>query len=252
MFLLFESINYMGLSMPKYTQEMEEKIIARIEQGDRNADISRELGVYRGAVAKRRKEYLKRKHDEEKPEPEQYETIQQEQQESTPLDQQIYTHIGEGDLSDSAMHQLYQIHALLGANSLEEMLETVYSDYVVADKLWLEYKDYPNVSKTFAWVIAIEQGYSADLKHDLDIYMEGYREDRELKEELKNEAERQYDEGYQKGKNDHAILIPCTRCGEPCTIGPGTEIHRLIGEFSREQGIAHDDCGLRYKRIFVP
>ena len=47
--------------MPKYSEEMEEKIITLIEQGYKNAEISRELDIYRGAVAKRRKAYEKRR-----------------------------------------------------------------------------------------------------------------------------------------------------------------------------------------------
>ena len=75
--------------MPKYSREMEDKIIALFEQGKRNSVISRELSIYRGALQSRRKEWEKRKQEQEKPEPEK--TIQQEQNDSHPLDSQIYT-----------------------------------------------------------------------------------------------------------------------------------------------------------------
>lgn len=230
--------------MPKFTEEMEDKIVVLIEQGLKNAQISRELGVYRGAVATRRKEHEKRNRVQEQP-----------------LDPQKYTpvHIDGEALSDGAMRRLYQIHELLGANNMDEMVEAIYADQLAADKYRGEYVEFmkencpeAEAPKTFAEIIAEEKGYARDLKYDLDIYMEGYREDRELKDELKAEAERKYDEGYQKGKNDYALLIPCTRCGKPCTIAPGTESHWLIVDFCREQGIAHDDCIPRFKRIFVP
>lgn len=238
--------------MPKFTEEMEGKIITLIEQGYKNAEISRELDIYRGAVAKRRKAYEKRRQNQEKPEPEQDENIQQEQT----FDPQKYAraHTRGVALSDSAMSRLNQLYRLLGSNSMEEMIEAVYADYMVAEKYWLKHmEEIPGaaVSKTFAWIIAEEEGYAADLKHDLGIYMEGYREDRKLKEELKAQAERQFDEGYQKGKNDYALLVPCVRCGEPCTIEPGTESHWLIVEVLREHKIAHTDCLPNYERIFA-
>lgn len=77
--------------MPKFSEEMEEKIIELIEQGDKNAEISRKLGIDRGAVSKRRKTHLNRKFDQQKPEMEPEKTIQQEQKESHTLDPQIYT-----------------------------------------------------------------------------------------------------------------------------------------------------------------
>lgn len=237
--------------MPKFSKEMEEKILELIEQDYKNAEISRELGVYRGAVAKRRKEHEKQKLEQNKPEPGQYEIIQQEKQESPPLDPKSYTRNDGVALSDSAMSRLYQLHTLLGSNSIEAMIETVYSDYVVVDKLWLEYKEYSGASKTFAFIIAEEKGYAADLKHDLDIYMEEFPEDQRRIEELKAKAEKQYDEGYRNGKNDQALLVPCTSCGQPITIESGTEVHRHIVEFCRELGIIHNDCIPRYKRIFA-
>lgn len=238
--------------MPKFSEEMDDKIIALIERGDRNADISRALGVYRGAVAKRRKEHEKRKRVQEQVETEKEMSIQQE----PPLDQQKYTrvHTDGLPLSESARSKLNQIHTLLGSNTLDAMIETVYSDYVAADKYRLKYMDeFPGAEapKTFAGIIAEEQGYAADLKHDLDIYMEGYKEDRELKEELKAEAERQFEEGYLKGKNEHALLVPCVRCGTPITLKPGNESHGLIVDFLREHRIAHEDCIPRFKRIFA-
>jgi len=56
--------------MPKYSREMEDKIIALFEQGKRNSVISRELSIYRGALPSRRKEWEKRKQEQEKQETE--------------------------------------------------------------------------------------------------------------------------------------------------------------------------------------
>ena len=158
-------------------------------------------------------------------------------------------------LPDGAMSRLYQLQGLLGANSMEEMIEAVYLDQLAADKYRLKYmEEIPDAEapKTFAGIIAEEKGDATDLKYDLDIYMNGFREDRRLIEELKDEAERQYEAGYEERKNEYALLFPCGRCGEPCTIEPGTEIHRLIVEFLRENGIVHEDCLPRYEQIYVP
>jgi len=231
--------------MPKYSREMEEKIIALFEQGKRNSVISRELGIYRGALPSRRKEWEKQKQKQEKPETEKEAIIHQEQ----PLDPQKYTpaHIEGGAISENAIIKLNQLHALFGTNSMEEMLDTVYSDYLVVDKYWVEYKEYSFASKTFAFIIAEERGHAADLKHELDIYMNIRQEYLELKDELKAKAERQFDEGYQEGKNDYAILVPCVRCGDPCILKPGTESHSLIVDVLREHKIVHNDCTPKYK-----
>jgi len=241
--------------MPRLRREVEEKIVELIDQGYKDSKISRKLGVHRTTVANRREAYFKRKQ-EEKPEKELEKNIQHEQ----PLDPQKYTQAQTDGLilSKSAMSRLNQLHELLDANSIDEMLEIVYADQVVAEQYRLEYTELmkencpeAEAPKTFAGIIAEEQGYAADLKHDLDIYMKGYRDDRELKEELEAEAERQFDEGYQKGKNDYALLVPCTSCGQPITLKPGTETHRHIVEFCRELKIIHTDCAPRYRRIYV-
>ena len=214
--------------MPKFSEEMEEKIIALFEKGKKNSIISRELGINRGALPKRRKEWEKRKQDHKQPEKE--ETIQQ----------------GQVILPDSAMSRLNQLHTLLGANSMEEMLETVYEDQVSADKYRHKYtEEFPDVDtppQTFADIIAEKEGYASDLNYDLEIHEKGWIEDKRLIEKLKSEADRQYDVGYNDGKNDHTLLFPCARCGEVSSITSGTEIHRLIVEFLKENGVVHNEC----------
>lgn len=76
--------------MPKFSEEMEEKITALFEQRKKNSVISRKLGINRGALPKRRKEWEKRNQDHQKPEPESEEIIQQEPPDSHPLDAQLY------------------------------------------------------------------------------------------------------------------------------------------------------------------
>ena len=71
--------------MPKYSREMEEKIIALFEQGKRNSVISRELSIDRGGLPRRRKAWEKRKQAQGKPEPE-TENTQKEQ----PLEPEKY------------------------------------------------------------------------------------------------------------------------------------------------------------------
>lgn len=234
--------------MPKMAKEVEDKIVELIDQGYKDAEISRKIDVHRTTIANRRKAHEKRKRVQEQVETEKETPIQQEQ----PLVPKKYTQAYTDGvaLSDGAMHRLYQIHALLGANSLEEMLETVYSDYVVVDNLWPEYEEFPSASKTFAFIIAEEKGYAADLKHDLDIYMDGYPEDQKTIAELKEAEQERFDEGYLNGKKDHALLVPCTGCGQPIALTPGTETHRLIVEFLRKHEIIHDVCAPRYQRIY--
>lgn len=225
--------------MPKLRKEVEDKIIDLIEQGYSNVEISEKMSIHRKTVASRRKAWKKRKQEQEKLETEKEKPIHQEQE--TPTDV--------GSLSEIAMIRLKQIHALLGVNSMDDMVEAVYADQLAADKYRVEYidsmkEDFPEIEapKTFASIIAEQDGCARDFKHDLDIYKEGFREDQRLIEELKAEAERQYEEGYEKGKTDHALLVPCSSCGNSITIGSGTEVHRLIVEFLREHRIIHNDC----------
>ena len=245
-----------GGSMPKFSREMEDKIIALFEQGKRNSVISRELKIDRGTLPSRRKVWEKRKQEEEKTETEPEITIQHEQ----PLEPQKYTqaYTDELVLSESAKSRLKQLHTLLGSNSMEAMIESIYVDQLAAEKYRLEYVEsmkefFPGAEApvTFAKIIAGEQGYSADLKDEVELFRDGYSEYRKTIAELKAEAERQYDEGYENGKKYHALLVPCVSCGMPITLTPGNEIHGLILDFLREHRIAHDDCIPRFKRIFA-
>ena len=241
--------------MPKLAKDVEDKIIELIEQGYKDAEISRKTGKHRTTIADRRKEWEKRKQEEEKTETEPEITIQHEQ----PLEPQKYTqaHTDELTLSDSAKSRLKQLHTLLGSNSMEAMIESVYVDQLAADKYRSEYVEFMRegsgfeAPKTFAGIIAEEASYAADLKHDLETYMNSYQENRKLKEELKAEAERQFKAGYLKGKNDYALLVPCVRCGMSITLTPGNESHGRIIDFLREHRIVHEDCIQRFKRILA-
>jgi transposase-like protein len=218
--------------MPKYTQEKEEKIIELIEKDYKNAQIARELGVYRGAVAKRRKEYLKQRPDHKKPETEHEETIQQEQKGSHPLDSQIYTLIR------------YQ-----GTHSREEALsqaiETQHSfnPYILNHGL----KTPKELIKFFEEEIQLDRALAKDLMVDNNISQRLIATHQETIAELKELVEQRYEEG----KNDFALLVYCTSCGQPITLTPGTETHRHIVEFCRKIGIIHSDCIPKYKRIYA-
>ena len=241
--------------MPKLAKDVEDKIIELIDQGYKDAEISRKTGKHRTTIADRRKEWEKRKQAQGKTETEPEITIQHEQ----PLEPQKYTqaYTDELVLSERAKSRLKQLHTLLGSNSMEAMIESVYVDQLAAEKYRSEYVEFMREGSgfeapvTFAGIIAQEQGYSADLKDELELFRDGYSEYRKTIAELKAEAERQYDEGYENGKKYHALLVPCVSCGMPITLTPGNEIHGLILDFLREHRIAHDDCIPRFKRIFA-
>ena len=242
--------------MPKLAKDVEDKIIELIDQGYKDAEISRKTGKHRTTIADRRKAHEEQKQSEEKPEKGSEKNIQQEQ----PLEPQKYmqAHTDELVFSESAKSRLRQLHALSGFNNMEAMIESIYVDQLAAEKYRLEYVEsmkefFPGAEApvTFAEIIAGEQGYSADLKDELELFRDGYSEYRKTIAELKAEAERQYDEGYENGKKYHALLVPCVSCGMPITLTPGNEIHGLILDFLREHRIAHDDCIPRFKRIFA-
>lgn len=223
--------------MPKYSEEMEEKIITLIEQGYKNAEISRELDIYRGAVAKRRKAYEKRRQNQEKPEPEPEQTVQQEQTDPHPLDPQIYTLIR------------YQ-----GTHSREEALSQAietqhnFNPYILNHG----FETPKELIKFFEDKIQLEFDNVKDLKIDSDISQSLIADYKETITQLKAEEDAQYEEGYEKGKNDHAILVPCISCGESITILPGTEAHTLIVRLLRENyGIIHTDCKPSYQRVYA-
>ena len=220
--------------MPRLSREVENKIIDLIEKGYKDAVISRELGVHRTTIADRRKAWEKRKQEKEKVEPEKEETIQQEEKDSHPLDPQIYTLIR------------YQ-----GTHSREEALsqaiETQHSfnPYILNHGL----KTPKELIKFFENEIQLERMKVNDLEVDSNISRSLFVT--RARTELKSEAENQYDEGYQMGMDEHALLVPCTSCGEPITILPGTETHQIIVEFLREHEIIHNDCKPRYQRIYA-
>jgi len=225
--------------MPKLRKEVEDKIAKLIQQGYKNVEVSEKLGVHRKTVANRRKAHLERKQDHRKPGPEKEEQIQQEQV----------------ALSDIAMSRLKQLREILGANSMEEMLETIYADQVAAKKYRMRYiVEFPGADapKTFAEIIAAEEGYAADLKYDLDIYMKGFREDQELHPKFVYEG---WNVSEFAGKP--WIVLNCKKCGEAIFYGEGFEFNQWLFEvmprIRRAITVTCSGCQLKpYSIIRVP
>ena len=217
--------------MPKLSKEMEEKIVELIEQKYKDADISRKLGVHRTTVANRRKEYLKQKPVPKKPEPEPKKTVQQEQQESHPLDPQIYTLIR------------YQ-----GTNSREEALSQAidtqhsFNPYILNHGL----KTPKELIKFFEEELKLERALAkdlmSDLKTDSDISRGLIADYKETIAELKELAEKNYEEGIEQGRHDNAIYVQCARCGEPYQVEPQSEPHGVATRALLEAGWGHSTC----------
>jgi len=217
--------------MPKFSKEMEEKILELIEQDYKNAEISRELGVYRGAVAKRRKEHEKQKLEQNKPEPGQYEIIQQEQQESHPLDSQIYTliryqgtHSREEALSQAieTQHSFNPYILNHGLNTPKELIK------FFEEELKLER--------------ALAKDLMSDLKTDSDISRGLIADYKKTIAELKELADKNYEEGIEQGRHDNAIYVQCARCGEPYQVEPQSEPHGVATRALLEAGWGHSTC----------
>ncbi len=222
--------------MPKFSREMEGKIIAAFEQGKRNSVISRELSVDRGALPRRRKAWEKGKSDIKKPEQEPEKNSQQEPTDSHPLDPEINTLMRhQGSKSrEAAISQAIETQQVFNPYILNHKLKTPKElidffeeenqlDRVLIKDLISDFKIDKNISQS---LIATHQETIAELK--------------ELVEEK-----------YEEGKNDFALLVYCTSCGQPITLTPGDETHRRIVEFCRDIGIIHSDCVPSYKRIYA-
>ena len=217
--------------MPKYSREMEEKIIELIGQGYKNSQISRELGIYRGAVSKRRKAHEKQKQNQEKPEPEQEETVQQEQTDSHPLDPQIYTLIryqGTNSREEALSQAIDTQHSFnpyilnLGLNSPKELIK------FFEEELKLER--------------ALAKDLMSDLKTDSDISRGLIADYKKTIAELKELAEKNYEEGIEQGRHDNAIYVQCAHCGEPYQVEPQSEPHGVITQALVELGWGHASC----------
>lgn len=227
--------------MPKYSNEMEEKIIALFEQGKKNSVISRELSIDRGGLPRRRKAWEKRKSEpekpeSEKPEPETEKTIQTEQSDSHPLDPEIYTLVRyQGTNSrEEAIKQAVETQKSLNPYILNHGLETP-----------------AELVKFFEDKSRIDFDKINDLKIDNNITQALIADYKETITQLKNEEDEQYDEGYDEGKKDYALIVYCTSCSQSITLMPGDETHRRIIEFCRDIEIIHSDCVPKYRRIFA-
>jgi len=221
--------------MPKYSKEMEEKIIACFEQEKRNSVIARELNIYRGALPSRRKKWLEGKQEQEKTETEPEKIVQQNHPDSHPLDPQIYTLIRyQGTHSqEEALSQAIETQHSFNPYLLHHGMKTP-KEFVkfVEEKIQLERTNVEDLKIAST----IREALIVDYKKTIA--------------ELEELLDERFEEGYQKGKNDHALLIPCTRCGKLITIVPGNESHRLIIDVLRECGIHHTDCIPKYNRVY--
>ena len=177
------------------------------------------------------KNILKQKPVPKKPEPEPKKTVQQEQQESHPLDPQIYTLIR------------YQ-----GTNSREEALSQAidtqhsFNPYILNRGL----KSPKELIKFFEEELKLERALAkdlmSDLKTDSDISRGLIAEYKETVAELKVLAEKNYEEGIEQGRHDNAIYVQCARCGEPYQVEPQSEPHGVATRALLEAGWGHSTC----------
>jgi len=228
--------------MPKLRKEVEDKIIELLDQGYKNVEISEKTGIHRKTIASRRKAWKNRKQEPEKSEPEKSESekvepVQQEQTDSHPLDPQINMLIRyQGTNSgEEAIQQAIEIQKSFNPYVLNHGFETP-----------------KELIKFFEDKSQIELDKINDLKISNNINQALIVDYKETITQLKDEDDAHYDEGYEDGKNEQALVVPCTSCDEPITILPGTEAHVLIARFLRENyGIRHPDCKPRYQRIYA-
>ena len=226
--------------MPKFSRETEDKIIALFEQGKRNSVISRELKIDRGALPSRRKEWEKRKREQEAPELKNPETvheepIQREASDSHQRDTLIYTlmrHQGQKS-REAAISQ-----AIETQNAFNPF---VLNHGMTSPKELIQY---------FEEEIRLERELGKDLIIDNKISQSLNVNHKKTIAELENLLKERFEEGYQKGKDDHAILVPCKSCRELVTILPGTKGHQVIVDYLRG-GITCSDCIPRYQRIYA-
>jgi len=129
--------------MPKLRKDVEDKILALIEEGFTNIEVSEQTGVHRKTVANRRKAWENRKQDEEKPEEE---IIRPEQPESTPFALQIYalmreqgTHSEEEAISQAILTQ-HSFNPYLSNHGLRTPTEliTFFEDKIKEQDEWIE------------------------------------------------------------------------------------------------------------------
>ena len=161
---------------------------------------------------------------------------------------------GGAGLSDGITRRLYDLQGILSASSISDAVERAYRDEVSAVKFKLaHWEKYAAEDEEFSIEGMVKHltEHIRDLEFDDKIATNIWEKNKAEIVELKESAEERYEEGYQKGQNDYGLLVPCTICGNPITLTSGTEIHRHIVEFCREQGIIHNDCIPRYKRIFA-
>ena len=224
-------------SMPKYSREMEEKIIALFEQGKRNSVISRELSIDRGGLPRRRKEWEKRKQKQEKPETEPEKTFEQEQNDSHPLDPQIYMLIRHQGTNtrEEAIQQAIETQQSLNPYILNHGLETP-----------------AELVKFFEEEIQLERtlvkGLMLDLKTDSDISQRLIATYQETIAELKELVGKRFEDGIEQGRENHGIYVKCVICDRPYQVVPLDKAHSFITQVLHEEGWGHTSCVERAPR----
>lgn len=223
--------------MPKYSKEMEEKIIAAFEQGKRNSVISRELSIDRGALPRRRKEWEKGKQAQEKPETKTEKPFQQET-DSHPLDPEIYTlmrHQG-AKSREVAISQAIETQTAFNPYLLNHGLKTPKALVKhFEDELQIERTNFKDVQIDLNIEKAISRGMIKDQIEEI-IELEATIAD------LKKVGEQRFEEGLEQGRDDNAIYFRCVHCGKIIQVKPQSEIHGVITRFLLDAGWGHDVC----------
>ena len=50
-------------------------------------------------------------------------------------------------------------------------------------------------------------------------------------------------EGHEQAREEFEITYPCSACGKPMTMKPGSESHKEMMNYMKEQGWRHKNCG---------
>lgn len=223
--------------MPRLRREVEEKIVELIDQGYKDSKISRKLGVHRTTVANRREAYFKRKQKQEKPETEPEKTFEQEQNDSHPLDPQIYTlirHQGT-NTKEEAIQQAIETQQSLNPYILNHGLET-------PAELVKFFEDEIQLERTLV------KGLMLDLKTDSDISQRLIAQYQETIAELKELLGKRFEDGIEQGRENHGIYVKCVICDRPYQVVPLDKAHSFITQVLHEEGWGHTSCVERAPR----
>ena len=52
-----------------------------------------------------------------------------------------------------------------------------------------------------------------------------------------------FDDAYNRAREEFEITYPCSVCGKPMTMKPGSESHKEMMDYMKEQGWRHKNCG---------